>query len=145
MSGGTETEFINKWIDELETLIYEFKLPPQVIEQTRRVLTRAIEAGLGGSGHPGAYLALACFYLACRMTPRELQLDSLLMRPLGEGLTGQRLTDSVKSIQFGLGLRICSKCGVRPDSSEKFCSACGKWIPYNVISNLEEQRCQSFQ
>src|SRR6266516_6707392 len=144
MRGGTETDFINKWIDELETLIYELKLPPQIIEQTRRLLTRAIDVGLGGSGRPGSYMALACFYLACRMTARELQLDSLLRRPLGEGLTGQRLTESVKAIQFELGLRICSKCGLRHDPVEKFCSTCGKWIPYTVIGNHEEQKCQEF-
>lgn len=127
-------------MNELETLVYDLKLQKDVLFKSRRLLTKAADAGLTGTGHVGSYVCLGCFYVACTMCGERLQLDQLISQPLWTGLSIKKVIKSVDALIRRLGLRVCPKCG-REAESEKFCKACGTWIPRSIVSLQELQKC----
>ena len=121
MSWENESEFINVWMNELEILVYDLKLQKNVLDKSRRLLTKAADAGLTGTGHAGSYLALGCFYVACTMCGEHMQLDQMISLPLWAGLSTKKIIKSVDALIRRLGLRVCPKCGreVVPYHSEE--------------------------
>ncbi len=90
-----QTEFIDTWINELEMLVYEFDVERAVLDESRRLLIRAVDAGIT-AGRKGASVALACFYLACRMKSEFVPLNRLLKAPLGHGISRTEMASTVR-------------------------------------------------
>lgn len=141
MSWESESQFINVWMNELETAVYDLKLQQPVLEICRRLLTKAADAGLTGTGHAGSYTVLGCFYIACTMCGERVPLDRMLSMALWNGLKAKKITRTVDALIIRLGVRICSKCGQEAQSDEKFCQNCGTWLSRTIISLQELERC----
>jgi hypothetical protein len=140
-SGERESQLIDTWANELETVIYDLHLRKDVLNKARRLLTRSIDLGLLSDINSATYVAFSCFCVACRMCGEHVPLDQMLKIPLWKGVKAERANRSVHTLLRDLGLRICLKCGAEGKSHEDFCQACGAWLSTNVISEEELEGC----
>ncbi len=132
-------------MSELETLTYDLGLPLQVLGRARHLLTRAVDANLAGSGHPADYLAIGCFYLACKMCGSPVGLDRLLSTSLANRLKPAAMARSVRNLLRHLNLKVCPKCGKEAQVGERFCNSCGSWLSDSVISQFEMRNAESLR
>jgi hypothetical protein len=141
LTWASESEFINKWIREIEIQVYELGLPGTVTDKTRKLLTRSVEAGLTGAGHKNASVAFCCLYLAIRTCGEQVDVGRLLRYPLWRQLSDYALEQAFSKIPTSLHINSCPKCGVTDDASDKFCRRCNSKLSSNLIpeSELEEQ------
>jgi transcription initiation factor TFIIIB Brf1 subunit/transcription initiation factor TFIIB len=131
VSWKKESDFINLWTSELEALIFDLALPEEVLLQTRRLLTKTADAGFVGVSHySGIYVALSCFWVACKLCGQHVPLSTLLHTPLAKGLSEGKINRTTEKLLGQLGLLVCSKCGAKPEPNEKVCRVCNS---YNTI------------
>jgi ribosomal protein S27AE len=137
LTWASQTEFINKWIREIEIQVYELGISGCVVDEAKKLLIRSVDAGLTGTGHKNATVTFCCLYLACKTCGDQVDLARLLRHPLWERLTGDDIEKTLPKMSISLDIRFCPKCGVSEGHSDKFCGRCGSWVTSNLIGELE--------
>lgn len=132
MSGEKDSRLIDDWMNEIEGAVYDLSLRKDILEKTRRLLTKAVEAGLTGTGHSATYTAFACFDVACRVCGEQMSIHRMLRTPLWKGLKAKRAKKTVSVLLRRLGFRMCFNCGAEGKPNEHFCQVCGTWLSRTV-------------